>query len=155
LAAATLILLPEFPQELGWRRDSLYVTNAVKHFKFEMRGKRRMHKTPAQREIAACRHWLEEELAHVRPKVVVALGATALKALLDTANVNLGEMLGRPVRHCGYWLIASYHPAYVFRAADAHARSNALDVMSDSLRLADELIKESAQAAQHALTTVR
>ena len=66
-------------QELGWRREGLYVTNAVKHFKFEMRGKRRMHKTPGQREAMACLHWLESEIAAVRPAAIVD-GATRLGA---------------------------------------------------------------------------
>src|SRR4051812_37072358 len=62
-------------------REHLYVTNAVKHFKWEPRGKRRLHKTPAQREIDACHQWMEGETAAVRPTVIVALGATAAKAL--------------------------------------------------------------------------
>src|SRR5690349_24379719 len=64
-------------------RDDLYVTNAVKHFKWQLRGKRRLHKTPAQREIDACRQWLEREIAAVKPHVVVALGATAARAVID------------------------------------------------------------------------
>ena len=70
-------LLERALQALGWPRDSLYVTNAVKHFKFEWRGKRRMHKTPAQREAAACLTWLEQEIATLRPAGLVALGAVA------------------------------------------------------------------------------
>src|SRR5690606_38278333 len=62
----------------GVPRDALYLTNAVKHFKWVARGKRRIHKTPAQREIDACSHWLQEELERVRPEVIVALGATEI-----------------------------------------------------------------------------
>src|SRR6185295_3354203 len=79
-------LLDRACEELGWPRDRLYVTNAVKHFKFEMRGKRRMHKTPAQREAAACLHWLESEIAHVKPAAIIALGSTAAR-----------QLMGRPV----------------------------------------------------------
>ena len=63
-------------------RDTVYVTNAVKHFKFELRGKRRIHKTPAQQEAAACLHWLESEIALVDPAALVALGATAARQLM-------------------------------------------------------------------------
>src|SRR6476469_2381945 len=68
-------------EEAGINRDEVYVTNTVKHFKWEPRGKRRIHQKPSSREVAACRPWLEAELAAVRPEVVVALGATAAKAL--------------------------------------------------------------------------
>jgi DNA polymerase len=76
-------LLDSALQEAGVARWDVYVTNAVKHFKWTPRGKRRMHKTPAQREIDACRYWLERELETVQPHVLVALGATALKAMLE------------------------------------------------------------------------
>ena len=74
-------------QELGWRREGLYVTNAVKHFKFEMRGKRRMHKTPGQREAMACLHWLESEIA--------SLGNAGLRAVPSKANFILVLFEGR------------------------------------------------------------
>src|SRR5690242_9347925 len=75
-------LLRRALDEAGIAQDDVFVTNAVKHFSFELRGKRRIHKTPAQREVAACHVWLEEELAAVRPRVIVALGATALGAVM-------------------------------------------------------------------------
>jgi len=78
-------VLDEALAAAGLERSRLYVTNAVKHFKWEPRGKRRMHKTPSQREVEACRQWLEGELAAVKPALVVALGATAAKALLGPA----------------------------------------------------------------------
>src|SRR4051812_46137149 len=74
----------------GLDRASLYITNAVKHFKWEPRGKRRLHKTPVQREIEACHQWLERELATVGPDLVIALGATAARALLGRP-VKLGD----------------------------------------------------------------
>jgi DNA polymerase len=101
---------------LGWPREAVFVTNAVKHFKYELRGKRRIHKTPAQREIAACLHWLEDEIALVRPEAIVALGATAARALL-----------GRPVgvmSERGHWLeraadarqvLITLHPSALLR----------------------------------------
>src|SRR3984893_16692347 len=69
--------------EAGVDRKQVYVTNAVKHFKWEPRGKRRLHKTPAQREVDACHYWIEREMAEHDPTVVVALGATALKSVLQ------------------------------------------------------------------------
>ncbi len=101
--------------ELGWFRDTVYVTNAVKHFKFELRGKRRIHKSPAQRDINACRHWLEDEIEMIRPKAAIALGATAARSLM-----------GRPVavtRERGQWLeradglrvLITLHPSALLR----------------------------------------
>ncbi|MBU2288571.1 MAG: UdgX family uracil-DNA binding protein [Gammaproteobacteria bacterium] len=101
--------------DLGWPRDRLWVTNAVKHFKFELRGKRRIHKTPSQQEAAACLHWLESEIAQVRPVALIALGATAARALL-----------GRPVavmRERGQWhesprgekVLVTLHPSALLR----------------------------------------
>src|SRR5262245_46390370 len=78
----------------GVERRSIYVTNAVKHFKWEPRGKRRLHKTPAQREIDACFPWLEREIAAVQPQVIVCLGATAARALLG-ASFRVTTMRGR------------------------------------------------------------
>src|SRR3954467_5485889 len=75
-------------------RAQTFVSNAVKHFKFELRGKRRIHKSPTQREIAACHHWLEDEIALVRPAALVALGASAARSLLGHAvpvTVNRGQ----------------------------------------------------------------
>jgi uracil-DNA glycosylase family protein len=103
--------------ELGWHRDKLYVTNAVKHFKFEQRGKRRMHKTPAQREIEACHHWLESEIAAVKPQAFLALGATAARSLMGRAVAVMRERgqwledsAGRPV-------LVTLHPSALLRGA--------------------------------------
>ncbi|MDM0045977.1 UdgX family uracil-DNA binding protein [Variovorax dokdonensis] len=106
--------------QLGWPADQIYLTNAVKHFKYEWRGKRRIHKTAAQREALACADWLEAEIDAVRPRALVALGRTALTSLM-----------GRPLsieEHAGQWLrrrvdgLPVYvmpHPAAVLRAGDA------------------------------------
>jgi DNA polymerase len=115
-------LLDRVCEQAGVDRRTLYVTNAVKHFKWEPRGKRRMHKTPAQREIEACNYWLEKELAQVKPQVIVALGTTALKSLLGTSHVTLKDTIGRALRHEGRWVVAIYHPSYVLRVPDDAAR---------------------------------
>ena len=127
-------VLDDALRQAGVARDGVYLTNAVKHFKWEPRGKRRMHKTPAQREVAACRHWLEQELASVDPAVVVALGATALKSIMDDAGASLKAVLGRPFQHQGRWVLAIYHPAYVLRAPDPATRRDAFEVMVAGLR---------------------
>ncbi|MEC5163749.1 MULTISPECIES: UdgX family uracil-DNA binding protein [unclassified Janthinobacterium] len=123
----------------GLARDAVYITNAVKHFKWEPRGKRRLHKTPAQQEVDACRVWLEREIERGQPAVVVALGATALKAVLGDAGATLKQALGRPLRHQGRWVLALYHPSYVLRLPDAAARQQALDVIVAGLARARQL----------------
>jgi uracil-DNA glycosylase family protein len=123
----------------GLDRNAVYITNAVKHFKWEPRGKRRMHKTPAQREIEACYYWLEQELARVMPVVVVALGGTALKALSGSIHASLGAALGTPFRHEGRWIVATYHPSYVLRVPGEAMKAQAFNVMVAGLRQAHEL----------------
>jgi DNA polymerase len=106
-------------------RDAVFVTNAVKHFKWEPRGKRRMHKTPAQREVDACRYWLEQELETISPQVVVALGSTALKALLQDSHARLQDYFGKVTRHAGRAILATWHPSYALRAPDPETRARA------------------------------
>jgi uracil-DNA glycosylase len=108
-------LLDQALQHLGWPRDEIYVTNAVKHFKYVLRGKRRMHKTPAQREAEACLPWLENELAIVQPKAVIALGGTAARSLLGRAVpvlANRGQWLPRPD---GLPVLVTLHPSALLR----------------------------------------
>jgi DNA polymerase len=108
--------------EAGIDRKGAYVTNAVKHFKWEPRGKRRIHKKPNATEIAACRPWLAAELSVVRPAVIVVLGATAAQALLgpafrvtrDRGKIVESETWGR--------IIATVHPSSILRAPDEAAR---------------------------------
>jgi len=108
-------ILDQALQEAGIERRTVYVTNAVKHFKWEPRGKRRLHKTPAQREIEACHQWLEGELAAVKPALIVALGATAAKALLGPA-FRITRSRGKLVRQEGLPpVLATFHPSYVLR----------------------------------------
>jgi DNA polymerase len=103
-------------QQLGIPRDTIYVTNAVKHFKYELRGKRRIHKTPAQQEAAACLEWLEREIELVRPQAVVALGATAARALMGRAVAVMrerGHWLRRPAD--GLPVLVTLHPSALLR----------------------------------------
>jgi uracil-DNA glycosylase family protein len=102
-------------------RNEVFVTNAVKHFKWEPRGKRRLHKKPSLREIGACNMWLNSEISRVRPHVVVALGATALRALLGrTWTIDAARR--QSLRHSsGVKVLASYHPSAILRAQGEHA----------------------------------
>lgn len=132
-------LLDAVLQTAGIDRGTVYVTNAVKHFKWEPRGKRRLHKTPAQREVEACSYWLEQEIEEVRPVVVVALGSTALKSLLHSAKVNLTQLLGQAIEREHYRIIPTYHPAYVLRVPGGDARARAREEMARHLSLARNL----------------
>ena len=111
-------LLARALEELGWPREALYLTNAVKHFKFEMRGKRRMHKTPAQREAAACLHWLESEIEHVKPQAIVALGATAARQLMGYAVPVMAQRGHWLERQDGLRVLVTLHPSALLRVPD-------------------------------------
>jgi uracil-DNA glycosylase len=119
-------LLDTALEEAGIDRKKVYVTNAVKHFKWEPRGKRRIHKKPNAAEIAACRPWLDAEIAAIKPKVIVCLGATAAQALL-------GKQF-RVTRHHGEfvesglapYVSATVHPSSILRAPDDAARHEAM-----------------------------
>ena len=101
--------------ELGIDRRDAYISNAVKHFKFELRGKRRIHKTPAQEEAAACLHWLETEIALVDPKVLVALGATAARQLMG-APIAVTRQRGQWLtRGDGRRVLITLHPSALLR----------------------------------------
>ena len=106
----------------GIERKQIYVTNAVKHFKWEARGKRRIHKKPNAAEIAACRPWLDAEIAVLHPKVIVCLGATAAQALLGAAfrvTQHRGEFIKSPLAP---YLMATVHPSSILRAPDDETR---------------------------------
>ena len=120
----------------GLDRERLYVTNAVKHFKFELRGRRRIHQTPRLSEIAACRPWLEAELAAIQPDVVVALGATAARALFGP-DFRLMRERGRvvPTRWAARTL-ATIHPSAVLRGPDEAAQGELYRLLVEDLRLA-------------------
>jgi len=117
-----------------------FVSNAVKHFKFEPRGKRRIHKSPTQREIAACQHWLEDEIALVRPAALVALGASAARSLLGRAvpvTAHRGQWLPRPD---GLQVLVTLHPSALLRV-DPEQREPAFEAFVADLRQAQRLLR--------------
>ena len=138
-------LLRSAMRELGWAAEALYLTNAVKHFHHELRGKRRIHKTPGQQEAAACLHWLEAEIAAVRPRAIVALGATAARSLLGAGvgvTANEGQWLLRPD---GTPVLVCLHPAAILRAEPS--RQAALrERWLDNLRQATPVVTEREEA---------
>jgi DNA polymerase len=138
-------LLDAALEEAGVNRDDVFVTNAVKHFKWEPRGKRRMHKTPAQREVSACHYWLEHELASVGPRVVVALGATALKSVLQDGKATLQAVLGTVIDLDGRQVVPTYHPSFALRAPDESSRHAAYAAIVAALKRAGELAGHSAR----------
>jgi len=108
--------------EAGIDRRKVYVTNAVKHFKWEPRGKRRIHKKPNTAELAACRPWLDAEIGALRPKVIVCLGATAAQTLLGRdfrVTQHRGEFLKSPLAS---FVMATVHPSSILRAPDEKTR---------------------------------
>jgi DNA polymerase len=125
--------------EVGIDRRKVYVTNAVKHFKFEPRGKRRIHQKPNAGEIRACRQWLTRELATVQPKLVVALGATAVSSLTGKAT-SLTSVRGRMLKTDGDAdMVATVHPSYLLRVPDEAARAAEYKRFIDDLRHIGEL----------------
>lgn len=116
-------LFDQILDEVGIDRTAVYVTNAVKHFKFVPRGKRRLHQRPDGDEIRACKFWLDLEMTLVSPKIIVALGATAAKSLLGRASVTIGRLRGAPIAmEGGPLLFVTNHPSYLLRIPDAEGR---------------------------------
>lgn len=107
--------------EAGIARGETYVTNAVKHFKYEPRGKKRLHKRPDRGEIEACRWWLNAEIRLIRPKLIVALGATAARALLGR-TVTISKLRGEPLELLGRHGLITVHPSYLLRVPDEASR---------------------------------
>jgi len=115
-------LLDTALEEAGIDREKIYVTNAVKHFKWEPRGKRRIHKKPNAAEISACRPWLDAEIGALQPKVIVCLGATAAQALLGRdfrVTQHRGEFLKSSLAPI---MMATVHPSSILRAPDEETR---------------------------------
>ena len=134
-------LLDQALEEARIDRASVYVTNAVKHFKHERRGKRRLHQTPDTSEIAACRWWLDQELALVRPRVVVALGATAARAILGKA-VTISRTRGAPIplEH-GTEAWVTVHPSFLLRVPDEARKAAERTRFVEDLREIGERVK--------------
>jgi DNA polymerase len=129
-------LLDEALAEAGIDRSDAYVTNVVKHFKWEPRGKKRIHQKPNALEIAACRPWLEAELAVVKPRVLVCLGATAAQALLGKAfrvTRSRGELISSPLAP---HVLATVHPSSILRAPDEESRRRERALFVRDLRAA-------------------
>jgi len=117
----------------GIGRDSVYLTNAVKHFKYGMRGKRRLHKRPGRSEIEGCRWWLGQELKLVKPRVILGLGATAQYALLRR-NKPIHEARLAPAQlKMGPEVNISYHPSAILRAPSAQEKARLFDLLVGDL----------------------
>jgi len=134
-------LLDDALEEVGIDRSRVYVTNAVKHFKWTGRGKRRIHSKPNAREIRACRPWLDAELEDVEPRVIVVLGATAAQALLG-ASFRVTQQRGKPLENTGLadYVLATVHPASVLRAPDPETREVEERAFVDDLRTVKRLL---------------
>jgi uracil-DNA glycosylase len=129
-------ILDEAISAAGLKRQDLFVTNAVKHFKWEPRGKRRLHKRPGAGEIKACHIWLEQEISSVRPRVIVALGATALKALTRT-SLSIDAARRRDLSlETGVALLATYHPSAILRAEGTRGQELKAILIEDLRRAA-------------------
>jgi DNA polymerase len=132
-------LLDQALQDAGISRRGVFVTNVVKHFKWEPRGKRRLHAKPSFREIAACRPWLQVELELLKPRVIVCLGATAAQALLGRrfrVSKRRGEVIRAPIGR----IVATFHPAAVLRAPDHDLRLQMKKSLIDDLRTAASIL---------------
>jgi probable DNA metabolism protein len=133
-------------EEAGIDRTKVYVTNAVKHFKFVPRGKIRLHQKPNTAEIRACRQWYERELAAIKPALVVAMGATAAQGVLGKAT-PINKNRGRPIELDGTTALVTVHPSYLLRIPDADAKALEYQRFVDDFKIAATLLRKSARAA--------
>jgi DNA polymerase len=134
-------LLDRALADAGIDRATVYVTNVVKHFKWEPRGKRRLHKKPNAGEIAACRPWLDTEVMLVKPRILVCLGATAAQALLGRqfrVTAHRGEFVPSPLAPL---VLATVHPSSILRAPDDEARRREMERFTDDLRKVARALK--------------
>ena len=134
-------LLDQALGDAGIDRNQVYVTNVVKHFKWEAseRGKRRIHKKPRSSEIQACRPWLDAELSLVKPAVLVCLGATAAQALFGrtfSVKRQRGEAVASPLAP---FAMATFHPSAILRAPDSKSRHEMMRILTDDLKRAAQL----------------
>jgi DNA polymerase len=134
-------------KEAGIVRDKVYVTNAVKHFKFVPRGKFRLHQKPATPEIKACHQWYEREKASVRPELVVAMGATAAQSVLGKIT-PIGKTRGRIIEtDDGTRVLVTVHPSYLLRLPDPDAKAREYEHFVNDLRIVADHLSKSARAA--------
>jgi DNA polymerase len=134
-------------EQAGIDRKKVYVTNAVKHFKFVPRGKIRLHQKPTTPEIKACRPWYERELTSIKPDLVVAMGATAAQSVfgkITPITKNRGRLIDLDD---GIKALVTVHPSYLLRLPDADARAREYERFVGDLRIAAELLRKSARAA--------
>jgi len=135
-------LLDQLLEEAGVPRERVYVTNAVKHFKWTPRGKRRLHGKPSSREIFACRPWLEAELEVIRPELLVLLGATAARSLLG-AQFRITKQRGQLLEsEWAPWTMATYHPSALLRAKDQPGGEELRDEFLADLKLVARKLSE-------------
>jgi DNA polymerase len=133
--------------EAGVNRTRVYVTNAVKHFKFEPRGKRRLHKKPNAGEIEACKWWLDQELDLVKPALTVALGATAARALAGRA-ITIGTSRGHLIEfRDGLSGLVTIHPSFLLRMPDPEVKEQEYHRFVDDLRLIAKHVPAAKRAA--------
>jgi DNA polymerase len=129
-------LLEQALSAAGIEREAVFITNAVKHFKYELRGKRRIHKSPSQREAMACEHWLADEIALVKPATLVALGARAAWTLTGSP-VAVTRMRGKwLLREDGLPVLVTLHPSALLRIREKDERTKAFDAFVRDLRAA-------------------
>ena len=139
-------LLDDHLQTAGIDRSAAYVTNAVKHFKYVQRGKRRIHQSPAAKEIDTCRWWMESERAIVQPKLVLAMGASAARGMLGK-TVSISNARGAPIQlEDGSELWVTAHPSYLLRL-DGAARDEQVRLFDNDLRAVRQRLEEIAQRA--------
>jgi DNA polymerase len=133
-------------EEAGIPRDETYVTNAVKHFKWEPRGTRRLHAKPSAREVGACRPWLETEIALIKPPMIVCLGATAAQSLMGPA-FRITKQRGQVFSDTPWapWVMATIHPSAILRIPEADMRDQAhAGFVGDLKKVAKQLQLERA-----------
>lgn len=134
-------LLDKALEEAGIDRSTVYVTNAVKHFKFEERGKRRLHKKPRASEVVACRPWLEAEIEAVKPRVIVALGATAALSLTGK-EFRITADRGKVFQHnMAEFFVATMHPSALLRVQDAAQKQVEYARFVDDLKAIKALVE--------------
>ncbi len=141
------LMLDRGLEEAGIDRGRVYVTNAVKHFKFVPRGKIRLHQKPTTTEIRACRPWYERELAAIKPMLVVAMGTTASQSVfgkITPINKNRGRLIDLDD---GIKALVTVHPPYLLRQPDEAARAREYERFVGDLRIAAALLRKSAHAA--------
>jgi DNA polymerase len=134
-------MLDKALEAAGIPRTDVYVTNAVKHFKWEPRGKRRIHKKPRWSEINACRPWLDAELRAIKPSVVVCLGSTAAQSVFGSA-FKLMQQRGRVLSSASAeHVVATIHPSSILRAPDPEGRRAAFEMLVNDLKVVAGLLK--------------